>query len=220
MNFALAHESLPALFYGALVSLSIATISCLIGLLLGVLLVVLDMKGSSAVRWAVLAFTTVIKGTPMLIQIFIAFYVLPQLGIFLPAFWTAALSIGVNSGVYISTIIHSGVEAVGKGQLEAAKVLGFTNVQAVWYILVPQTVRIILPTLGNEFITLIKDSSLASTIGVVELLKSGWIIRSRTYDAVTVFVLVALFYLVLTSMVTLLISYVAKRMRIPNVNHS
>lgn len=220
MNFLLAYESLPALFYGALISLAIATISCLIGLLLGVFLVVLDTRGSSAVRWAVLAFTTIIKGTPMLIQIFIAFYVLPQMGIFLPAFWTAALAIGINSGVYISTIIHSGITAVGTGQMEAAKVLGFTDWQAIWYILAPQTVRIILPTLGNEFITLIKDSSLASTIGVVELLKSGWIIRSRTYDAVTVFVLVALFYLVLTSMVTFLVSCIAKRMHISHVNHS
>ena len=130
------------------------------------------------VRWLVLMYTTLFRGTPMLIQILFARYALPRMGIMLPAFWSAVCAIGLNSGAYISFIIHSGISSVPRGQVEAGKVLGFSYFQILRYIVLPQALQIVFPALGNEFITLIKDSSLASVIGVPELTQQSNFILS------------------------------------------
>jgi His/Glu/Gln/Arg/opine family amino acid ABC transporter permease subunit len=211
INIELALESLPCLLKGALVSLQIAAFSCSIGLFFGTLFGLAQEYAPTPIRWFVNFYVTIIRGTPMLIQIFIAFYVLPQLGIHIPAFWAAVIAIGFNSSAYISNIVRSGIASIGKGQLEAAQVLGFSFAQTMHLIILPQALRIMLPALGNEFITLIKDSALASIIGVVELSKEGSIIRSRTYDSLTIFALIAVIYLVMTSTLSLCIHYFERR---------
>ena len=148
----------------------------------------------------------------MLVQIFFIFYVLPQIGVHIPALWSAVLAIGLNSSAYISQIVLSGINAVPKGQLEAAKTLGMTEWQTVRHVLLPQVFRITLPSLGNEFTTLLKDSSLASVIGVMELSKQASIIRSRTYDAFTTLFTISLLYLAMTSILSLLVKILEKRM--------
>jgi len=213
INWHLVIESLPFLLQGAVVSLQIAFLSCILGLVLGTILgISLEYGESPIIRWPILFFITLIRGTPMLIQIYIAYYILPQLGIIIPDFWAATCAIGINSSAYVCTIIRSGIASVGSGQIEAAQVLGFTWLQSVQLIILPQAVRIILPALINEFITLIKDSALASVIGVVELSKEGSIIRSRTYDSITIFPLVALLYLVMTTTTTIIMHFVEKKL--------
>lgn len=212
IDFDLIIRELPQLLRGALVSLEIALCSCAIGLTLGTLFGLAQEYGSAVLRWPITILVTIIRGTPMLIQIFIAYYALPQAGIAFSAFWTAILAIGLNSSAYISNIIRSGIASVGRGQIEAAQVLGFSVPQTIRFIVLPQALTIILPSLGNEFITLIKDSALASIIGVVELSKEGSIIRSRTYDAITTFFIVALIYLVITMLVSVCIHYLERRM--------
>lgn len=212
INTELALLELPNLLRGALVSLEIAACSCVIGLTLGTILGLAQEYAPTIIRWYVNAYVTIIRGTPMLIQIFIAYYMLPQLGIHLPDFWAATIAIGLNSGAYISSIVRSGIASVGKGQIEAAQVLGFSSWQTIQLIILPQALRIVLPSLGNEFITLIKDSALASIIGVVELSKEGSIIRSRTYDAITTFTAVATIYLVMTTSLSIIMHCLEKRM--------
>lgn len=211
IDIALITQSLPFLFRSTLVSLKIACFSTFIGIGLGTILGLILTRKNSFLRALVTFYITIIRGTPMLIQIFIAAYMLPQLGIHLSLFWAATLAIGLNSSAYVSQIVKSGINSVGSGQTEAAHVLGFTPLQTIYYIIFPQAFRIILPALGNELITLIKDSSLASVIGVVELTKAGSIIRSTTYDAVSIFTVVALIYLVLTSLLSLLVSHLEAR---------
>lgn len=212
INTELALASLPSLIRGAVVSLEIATLSCIIGLTLGTFIGLMQEYAHNIIRWIVNIYVTVIRGTPMLIQIFIAYYVLPQIGIFIPEFWAATLAIGLNSSAYISSIVRSGIASVGKGQIEAAQVLGFSTVQTIHLIILPQALRVVLPSLGNEFITLIKDSALASIIGVVELSKEGSIIRSRTYDSLTIFPIVALLYLIMTTTLSVGMHYLEQRM--------
>lgn len=212
IDTALILLELPNLLRGALVSLEIAAYSCAIGLTLGTILGLAQEYAHPIIRWLINIYVTIIRGTPMLIQIFIAYYILPQLGIYIPEFWAATLAIGLNSSAYISNIVRSGIASVGKGQIEAAQVLGFSSLQTIHLIILPQALRVVLPSLGNEFITLIKDSALASTIGVMELSKEGSIIRSKSFDSVTVFFIVAIIYLIMTTTLSIGIHYLERRM--------
>lgn len=212
IDFKLIADSLPLLLHGALVTLKIASLSSLIGIILGTWLAIMHISPSRIARWLVTLYVTIIRGTPMLIQITFAYYVLPQLGINLPALWVAVVAIGLNSAAYVSQIIKAGIRSIGKGQIEAGKVLGLSNIQITRYILLPQAFRVVTPALGNEFITLIKDSSLASIIGVVELTKEGNFIRGRTFDAFTVFAAVGLIYLIITTTLSILIHWFERRM--------
>ena len=167
---------------------------------------------NTILRAIVNVYVVIIRGTPMLIQIVFANLLLPQVGI--SALWTAIIAIGLNSAAYISQIMKSGITSVSIGQIEAAQVLGFSTFDAIKYIVLPQALRTTLPALGNEFVTLIKDSALASLIGVSELTKQGNFVKSRTFDAITVYFAVAILYLILTSTVSFLVARLEKRMNI------
>ncbi|MFI5332902.1 MAG: amino acid ABC transporter permease [Candidatus Babeliales bacterium] len=208
----------PNLVRGTLVTLEIAAIGCFMGITLGTVLGFLQAQGNVYVRTAVAVYATLLRGTPMLIQIACAVFVLPQLGITIPIFWAATLAIGFNSSAYLSQIIRAGIASVGKGQLEAAYTLGFTRMQTIRFIILPQALSAVLPALGNEFITLIKDSSLASTVGVMELTKEASYIKNQTYDALTVYFIIGVTYLLLTTPLSLLVARLEKRMN-RHVNH-
>lgn len=212
IDFDLLWASLPHLMQGAWVSLEIALLGCSIGLTFGSLLGVLHSGTSMIIKGLVSLFVTLFRGTPMLVQITFMYFVLPEIGVTIPAFWTAVVAIGLNSSAYISQIVRSGIASVGNGQIEAGRVLGLSNIAIMRYIVLPQALRVVLPALGNEFITLIKDSSLASTIGVVELTKEGSIIRSQTFDVVTTYGGVALMYLVMTTALSLVVNALERRM--------
>lgn len=207
----LAHAG--PLLHGAALSLCIAGSALCIGFLGGTLLGIAILYGPKLLRLLCNAYITLIRGTPMLIQIMALFFILPSLGITLSALWSAILAIGLNSAAYISQIIRAGIQAVGKGQVEAAQTLGFTQAQTIRLIILPQAFRTILPALGNECITLIKDSSLASVIGVAELTHQGSILMSRTYDAVTAYAGVACIYLIMTTIATCLLHLLERKLQ-------
>jgi len=206
-------ESFYYLLRGALVSLQIAGIACLIGLFLGTVIALVQTGTSKVLRIFATIYVGIIRGTPMLVQIMIAFYVLPQLGVRLSAFWAAVLAIGLNSSAYLSQVIRAGILSIAKGQWEAAHVLGFKRSQSLRYIILPQAVRVIIPALGNEFVTLLKDSSLASAIGAVEMVKEGTLIISRTYKVIPVYCMITIIYLAMTSILMLFLGWLEKRMK-------
>ncbi len=212
MNINLLYQKLPFLLGGAVTSINIAIISCFIGITLGSLIGIILTTRRSLITVLLEIVTGIIRGTPMLIQIFMAYHVLPQCGfIMLPAFWTATIAIGINSAAYISMIVKAGIASVSKGQIEAAKTLGLNYTQIARYIILPQAFKTVFPAIGNELITLIKDSSLASTIGVMELSRRGSQVKSDTFDAITVFTGICLIYLCMTGIATLLVSLLEKR---------
>lgn len=211
IDFTLIWESLPSLYQGTLVSLQITFVAALIGMGLGSILGLAEISSLKVIRLCVGIYVTLVRGTPMLVQILFIFYVLPQLGLMIAPFWAASLAIGLNSSAYVSQIIRSGVNAVPKGEIEAAYTLGFSRLQTMIYIIFPQALRMTLPALGNELITLVKDSSLASIIGVMELTKEASVIRSRTYDAFSILLAISIIYLVLTATLSLAIKYFEKR---------
>ncbi len=212
IDFQLIADSFPKLLQGATVSVEIAGLSCLIGITIGTLIGLIQSGKNKFLNILAFIYVTLFRGTPMLIQLTFAFFLLPEIGIFIPAFWTAVLTIGLNSGAYVSQIIKSGIKSVGIGQLEAAQALGFNKFQITRYILLPQAIRTVIPALGNEFITLIKDSSLASVITVVELTKEGSLILSKTFDAITIYSAIAFIYLVMTGSLSIVVSIVDRKL--------
>lgn len=214
IDFNLIIQSLPRLLQGIVVTLKIAGGGCLIGLTLGTLLAFMQTSHSRLLRLIVSIYVTIIRGTPMLIQILCAYYVLPQLGLQLSALSTAIIAIGLNSAAYISQIVRSGITSVGSGQFEAAKVLGLSTIDTARYIILPQALQIVLPALGNEFITLVKDSTLASLIGVAELTKQATSIMNQTYDYISIYFAIAILYLIITSTISVVVAQLEKRMSI------
>lgn len=213
INLVTLKNALPSLLYGALISLKIASFAVLLGVIGGTLLALVLLYSNRFLRIFAQMYVVIIRGTPMLVQMVTLYYVLPVLGLKLTAFWSAVMAIGLNSSAYISQVIVTGIKAVGRGQIEAAQTLGFSRVQTIRMIVLPQAFRIVFPALGNECITLIKDSSLASVIGVAELTHQGAMIMSRTYDALTVYVGITLIYLVLTSFATLVLYCLERKLQ-------
>lgn len=212
INSELFFSAMPQLLKGLCVSLEIAFVSSCIGIIFGTCIALGQRIHSTVLQAVLFLYVNLIRGTPMLIQILFAYYVLPQWHIMLDPFWTASIMIGLNSSAYISQVMRSGIQSISKGQWEAAYVLGFSKMQTLRFIILPQAVKNVLPSLGNEFVTLIKDSSLASIIGVTELAKEGRIIISRTYDSITIFALMALLYLAVTWTISYVVYRLEKRM--------
>jgi polar amino acid transport system permease protein len=212
INTELIQNSLPQLLYGLRLSLLIAGSSCLLGICIGFIVGFMQLSRILFLRWLSSAYVYVIRGTPMLMQITFAYYLLPQLGIVLPALETAIIAIGFNSGAYISQTVRAGILSVGIGQREAAATLGFSPLQTTFYIVLPQALRVMLPSLGNEFVTLIKDSSLASVIGVSELYREARGIINQSYDVISIFIVVAAIYFVLTTLVGFLFKVLERKM--------
>ncbi|MBT3827829.1 amino acid ABC transporter permease [bacterium] len=203
IDFQLIYHALPQLMRGAQITILIGLISCIIGLALGTMFGLALESTTRTLKYPVYLITTVLRGTPMVIQIVFMYAFLPIVGINLPPLWTAIIAVGMNSAAYISSIVRSGIKSISSGQVEAAKVLGFSRLQTLWYIILPRIMRVMLPPLGNELIVLVKDSSLASFIGVTELFKQGSIITSTTYDALSVYAAVGAVYLLITGTLTM-----------------
>lgn len=192
-------NALPQLAHGALISFAIALGAAFIGFIGGTLLGIAQLSKSWLLSMLVSIYVTIIRGTPMLIQIMFLYILVLQLGIPLSKFTIAVIAIGLNSSAYLSQIIRSGITSVPIGQIEAAQTLGISKVDLYRFIILPQALLVVIPALGNELITLIKDSSLASIIGVTELYMEGTIIKNQTYDALSAYTAVALMYLIMTS---------------------
>ena len=162
-------------------------------------------------NWLCRLYLTVIRGTPVIVQVMIIYFVIfasSNNGVLI-----AALSFGINSGAYVAEIIRSGIMSIDKGQFEAGRSLGFNYVQTMWHIILPQAVKNVLPALGNEFITLLKETSVAGYVGVHDLTKGGDIIRGRTYSAFMPLIAVALIYLVMVLCLERLLGALERKLR-------
>ncbi len=213
IDFEIIYEFKNLFIAGVANTLLIAMFSCCIGILVGICAGILLSLRKDILHWLIMLYVNIIRGTPMLIQIAAMFYMLNFAGYSITAFWSAIISIGLNSGAYMSQIVLAGIKSVHKGQWEAAKVLGFSRGQAMRYIILPQAIRTVIPAFGNELITLVKDSSLASVIGVAELSKQGEIVMSQTFDVPTVYAVLACSYLLITGILNIFVSKLDKKLQ-------
>ena len=205
---------LPLLGKGALMTIELTIISVGIGVIIGIFGGIARVSRNPILLIPSTIYVEVIRGTPLLAQLFLVYFVLPSLGINLPPFTAAVIAMGINSGAYVTEIFRGGIQSIERGQMEAARSLGLSYLQAMRYIILPQAFKRILPPLGNEFIAMLKDSSLASTIAIAELMRVGREITSRTFRSFEVLAVVALLYLAITLPLSLVVRYTERRMSI------
>jgi polar amino acid transport system permease protein len=189
------------LAHGTLVTVEVTAgaiaLGCLIGLLIGLGRLNPKRRALYGVCTAYVAF---VRGTPLLVQLFIWFFGLPYLGINLPAFFCGVVGMGMYSGAYVSEIVRGAIQSVARGQMDAARSLGMPERVAMRHVIVPQAAIRMIPPLGNEFIALIKNSSLVSLLTIADLMHEGQKIISVSYRSLEVYLVVALIYFVLTNL--------------------
>ena len=214
-------ENILYLAKGALLSVAIAALSLLIGLVLGILGASGRRSKHKLSRGIAFVYVTIIRGTPLLLQILIIFSVIPSIYtaftgnvVRINPIVIGMIALSINSGAYQTELLRSGINGVDKGQWEACETLGLSNWKTMKLVILPQAFKRVIPPLISEFITLIKDSSLISCIGAVELLKGAQVIGAEYYDVMSPYMLAAIFYLFMTCVVSYIGSKVEKRLAV------
>ena len=211
-NFQLIADSLPLLLSGALITIEITALAVGIGFFIGLCVGVARLSSIRLLKYMAIVYADTIRGTPLLIQIFLIYFALPMLiGRQIDPFAAAVVACSINSGAYVSEIFRAGIQAIDKGQMEAARSLGLSWWQAMRFVVLPQAFSKILPPLGNEFIAMLKDTSLVSVIGFEELTRHGQLIIAKTYGSFEIWSTVALIYLVMTVSISQLVAFLEKR---------
>ena len=218
-NFALVVNSFPLLLEGALVTIKITALSVGFGLLIGLVASIARMSKLWLVKMLASLYVDFIRGTPLLVQIFIIYFALPMItGVRVDPLVAAITACSINSGAYVAEIFRAGIESIDKGQMEAGRSLGLTWGQTMYYIIVPQAFKRVIPPLGNEFIAMLKDSSLVSVIGFEELTRRGQLIIARTYGSLEIWLSVAVIYLAMTFVISRFVAYLERRYKIDDKN--
>lgn len=212
LDFQLILQSLPLLLMAAVITIKITVISVGLGLLIGVFVSIARLAKPWFLRWPAAIYVDFIRGTPLLVQIFIIYFALPiVLSQRIDPFIAAITACSINSGAYVAEIFRAGIQSIDKGQMEAGRSLGMTWLQTMRYIILPQAFKRVIPPLGNEFIAMLKDSSLVSVIGFEELTRRGQLIIARTYGSFEIWMTVAVIYLIMTLSISRLIAYLERR---------
>jgi len=185
---------------GSIITFKLYIVTAIFSVILGVLGALGKISGIKFLERILGIYTWVFRGTPLLLQIFFAYYGLPVLGITLQPFTAAALTFIFNYGAYLVEIFRAGIESIDKGQYEAAKVLGMNYRQTMFRIIIPQTIKRILPPSSNEAINLVKDSALVAAIGLGDLLRAAKVIVTRDFTILP-FVIATIFYLIISSVI-------------------
>jgi polar amino acid transport system substrate-binding protein len=189
-------------------------LSLVLGLIWGTVLSFCKISGIKVLSWFAVSYTSVFRGTPLLLQLTLLYYATPQLtGYNISPLEAGVLTFTLNSGAYMSETIRAGIQAVDKGQQEAAMSLGVPYPRMMWDVILPQALKNILPALVNESVSLLKDSSLVSTIGVVEILRSAQIVSSQKYIYFEPLLVAGLMYYVLVMGLTLTASNLERRLK-------
>lgn len=204
------------LLLGLRVTIIVSLFASILGLICGILMALVKRVKFAPIRWLANIYVEVVRGTPVLVQISMVYYGLPMIGVSFPnveiggvtfdRLFAGILALAINSTAYICEIVRGGIESVDSGQKEAAQALGFSNFHIMTLIILPQALRNVLPTLGNEFVSMVKQSSQVSIMGLADLMYAADIIRGNTYRPFSPLVIVAVMYLVLG----FIVSYVFK----------
>lgn len=202
-------------------TLIIAFFTVLLGTILGTLMAMARMSRIKPLKWVATAYIEFFRGTPLMVQLMFIFYGLPMLGVTFPSvsfipdfdrFMAGIVAMSLNSCAYVAEVIRSGIQAVDAGQMEAARSLGFHHREAMTLVVLPQAVRNILPALGNEFVTIIKESSIVSVIGIADLMYRAKGVIAKTYSSLECLAVAAILYFILTFISSRLLSLMERKM--------
>jgi len=202
-------EYFPLLIKGLGVTALLSLITVFFGAIIGTIISLMSLSKNKVLKLIGTTYVEVIRGVPLLLQLLIIYIVLPAS---INKFVAASIALLINSGAYVAEIIRAGIQAVDKGQMDAARSLGLSKKQAMLKVIFPQAIKNILPALGNEFITLIKETSVASIIAVVDLLQAAQFVGSRTWDLLPPLIIAAVFYLIIVLGLSKLLSIFGRRM--------
>lgn len=201
LDFSIILKYLPFLLRGAGLTIELAVLGIAFGIVIGLTAAILKIS-HTPLKYLAHVYIWLIRGTPLLVQLFLIYFGLPQLGITLNAFTSSILGLGINSGAYIAEVFRGGIEAIPKGQTEASLSLGMGKFLTMRRIIFPQALRISIPSLGNQFIITLKDSSLCSVITMSELLQTSQRFASVTFGPLEFYTTAALLYLLMTTVIS------------------
>ncbi|MCP1424249.1 His/Glu/Gln/Arg/opine family amino acid ABC transporter permease subunit [Paenibacillus sp. DS2363] len=196
----------------AWVTLELSFFGVLFGTLLGVIMALMRISRIWPIKFVASAYIELIRGTPMLVQILIIHYGLTVVGVNLPAFMSGVVALTMNSSAYMAEVFRAGIQAIDKGQTEASRSLGMTKGMTLRYIILPQAFRNMLPAIGNEFIIIIKDSSLVSMIGIAEIIYTARTIQGVTFQPLAPLLVAAGLYFIITFTLANLLSWLERRL--------
>ena len=219
MDFSRLNGYYGLILEGAKVTILISLVALVFGFILGLIICLMKMSKFKILKWPASAYVQILRGTPLFVQIFIIYFGLPQFGISFPDigfissdFISGAFAFSINSSAYVAEIFRSGIQSVDKGQMEASRSLGLGYVDTMKYVIVPQAIKNVLPALGNEFITLVKESSIISVIGVQELMFRAGIVRTSIMKAFEPYIAAAIMYLIITTVLSWLVGLLEKKL--------
>lgn len=199
---------------GAKLTILLAFFAVILGTVFGLVLSLMRLSTVKLLKVVATAYIEIIRGTPMLVQLYIIYYGLPSMGIQLPDMVAGIVTLSINSSAYVAEIIRAGIEAVDKGQMEAARSLGMSRSMAMREIIIPQAFKNILPALGNEFIVVIKESSIVSIIGIHELMYNADTVRGNIFKPFEPLIVAAIMYFVMTFTLSKLMGIVERRLKV------
>ena len=218
MNFTFLEKYSGYYLKGTEITIVLAFFAVLFGTILGLGLTLLRRSNFKPISFIATAYVEFVRGTPLLVQIYIIYIGFPKLiGIDMPDMTVGAVALALNSAAYISEIIRAGIDAVDKGQMEAARSLGMNQRLAMFNVVIPQAFKNILPALGNEFVSVIKESSMVSVIGVAELMYNAGVVRGNTALGLEPVIVAAVIYFILTFTMTRALGYVERRMKASDI---
>ncbi|HEY8892306.1 MAG TPA: amino acid ABC transporter permease [Clostridium sp.] len=214
MDINVLKDMFPLLIQGSLMTIELTIISVVFGTIIGILTALQKLSKNKLLASVAGFYTWIFRGTPMLLQLFVLYYGFPFVGIQLSPFQTAIIGLSLNSGAYMAEIIRGGILSVDKGQFEACKSLGFTYFDTMKRVILPQTFKIIIPSVGNEFITMLKDTSLVSTIAMEELMRKAQLLYASSFRPLEAFFVTGCLYLLMTTIFTTVFSYYEKKLSV------
>lgn len=206
----LISDIMPTLISGLGTTMRLFFIIFILTIPLGFLVACIRIYSPKFISWTIQLYIYVMRGTPLLLQLMIVFFGLPLIGITFDRFVAAIIAFGLNYTAYYAEIFRGGIISVPQGQFEAIKVLGIGKIQGFRRIIIPQVLRTVLPSVGNEVVSLVKDTSLVYILGLGELLRAGQI-AANTYASLLPFVAVGVIYLFITGIITIILTYVEKK---------
>ncbi len=211
-NWVFAWSILPILLRGLVVTIEATLLGFLVGAVLGLVLAGLKSTRLRIISWPAAFFTEFIRDTPLLVQLFFLYYVLPEYGLVFPAFLTGALALGLQYSAYMSEVYRAGIESISHGQTEAARALDMSPLRTFGAIILPQAIPRIIPALGNYLVSIMKDVPVLSVVSVLEMLSVARIIGDRTFNYMVPLTMVGAIYLIMTIIAAGLIRYLDQRL--------
>lgn len=208
--FVLMPRYMPFLLEGAVTTILITVTSMTFAVILGLLVALGRLSRLRLLRYVLATYVDIWRNVPLIVQLLVIYFSLPQLGISLPGFWAGVLGLSLNVGAYLSEVFRAAIGSVDSGQRDAGLSIGMSRVTIYQRVILPQALRVAMPTIGGYFIALLKDSALVSYIAVNELLRNGTIIISNTFKSMEIYLMVAMIYFIISFISARIVAYIER----------